>query len=53
MFEDYTIDQLLQFRSLCADSIELADNVQKRADTLLLLEYLDEELAMRRQKKTA
>jgi hypothetical protein len=53
MFEDYTISQLLNLRSLCADTIELADHVQKRADTLLLLEYIDEELAIRERRRSA
>jgi hypothetical protein len=53
MFEGYTNSQLLELRSLCADTIELADDVHKRADTLLLLEYIDEELAIREQKKSA
>jgi hypothetical protein len=50
MFEDYTINQLLALRSLCADTIERADEVQKRANALLLLEYIDEELAIREPK---
>jgi hypothetical protein len=53
MFEDYTINQLLNLRSLCADTVEQADDVHKRADTLLLLEYIDEELAMREHKRSA
>jgi DNA polymerase III epsilon subunit-like protein len=43
----------VKLRSLCVDTVELADDVKKRADTLLLLEYIDEELAMREQKKLA
>jgi hypothetical protein len=53
MFDDYTTSQLLDLRSLCADTIELADDVRKRADTLLLLEYIDEELAIREHKQSA
>jgi hypothetical protein len=53
MFENYTVNQLLDLRSLCADTIELADDVHKRADTLLLLEYIDEELAIREHKQSA
>jgi hypothetical protein len=53
MFEGYTITQLLNLRSLCADTIEQADDVKKRADTLLLLEYIDEELAIREHKQSA
>lgn len=53
MFEDYTTNQLLELRSLCADTIELAEDVHKRADTLLLLEYIDEELAIREHRQSA
>ena len=52
MFEGYTMNQLLDLRSLCADTIELADDVHKRADTLLLLECIDEELAIREHKQS-
>jgi hypothetical protein len=50
MFEDYSINQLLALRSLCSDIIERADDVQQRADTLLVFECIEEELAMREQK---
>ena len=53
MFDGYTTNQLLKLRSLCADIIERADEAQTRADALLLLGYIDEELAMREQKKIA
>ena len=53
MFENYTVNQLLDLRSLCADTIESADDVHKRADTLLLLERIDEELAIREHKQSA
>jgi hypothetical protein len=53
MFEGYTINQLLELRSLCADTIEQADDVRKRADTLLLLDFIDEELAIREHKQSA
>jgi hypothetical protein len=52
MFDGYTTDQLLELRSLCADTIELADDVEKRADILLLLEHIDEELAIREPKQS-
>ena len=32
MFEGYTIIQLLNLRSLCADTIEQANDVKKRAE---------------------
>jgi hypothetical protein len=47
------MNQLLALRSLCTDTIEQADHIQKRADTLLVFECIDEELAMREQKKSA
>jgi hypothetical protein len=53
MFEGYTMNQLLDLRSLCIVTIESADDVHKRADTLLLLEYIDEELAIREHKQSA
>lgn len=53
MFEDYTINQLLALRSLCADILERAGDVQQRADTLLVFECIDEELAMREQRRSA
>ena len=53
MFEGYTINQLLKLRSLCTATIEQADDIRKRADTLLLLEYIDEELAIREHKQSA
>ena len=53
MFEGYTISQLLALRSLCADTIELADDVEKWANTLLLLECIDKELAIREHKQPA
>jgi hypothetical protein len=34
-------------------SVRLADDIQKRKDTLLLLEYIDEELAIRERKQSA
>ena len=53
MFEDFTINQLIELRSFCADMIERANGLQNRADTLLLLEHIDQELTTREQKKSA
>ncbi len=53
MFEGYTTNQLVELRVMCADIIERTDEIQKRADTLLILEHIDEELAMREFKKSA
>ena len=53
MFDDYTNKQLFELRSLCADIVERSDEVEKRADALLVLQHIDEELAMRDQKKSA
>ncbi len=53
MFEDYNTHQLLALRSLCADLVEQTGDVRQRADTLLVFECVEEELAMREQKKSA
>jgi hypothetical protein len=53
MFEDYNTNQLLALRSLCADIIERTDDLRQRADTLLVFECVEEELAMREQKQSA
>jgi len=53
MFDEYTTGQLLALRSLCADMVELTEGVEKRADTLLVLQGIEEELALREFKKTA
>jgi hypothetical protein len=47
MLDDYTTNQLLELRLLCAGLIEQTEDIRKRADALLLIEYIDEELALR------
>jgi hypothetical protein len=47
MFEDYTTTQLVELRWRCADMLGETEDIEKRADTLLLLEHVEEELAMR------
>ena len=53
MFDNYTTRQLLELRSMCADTIEKSDDVQQRADTLLVLEHIEDELSMRQEKLSA
>ncbi len=53
MFDEYTTNQLVELRAMCADILERTDDIQKRADTLLVLEHIEEELVMREHKKSA
>lgn len=53
MFDEYTTSQLIELRSLCAEIVERTEGVEKRADTLLVLQSIEEELALREYKKTA
>lgn len=53
MFDGYTMNQLLELRAMCADMIEQTDEIQRRADNLLFLQHIDEELAEREYKKSA
>jgi hypothetical protein len=53
MFDDYSTKQLDNLRLLCAESIERTDEVQERADALLLLQYIEDELAARVRRKSA
>jgi hypothetical protein len=53
MFDEYTTPQLIELRSLCADMVERTEEVETRADTLLVLQGIEEELASREYKKTA
>lgn len=53
MFDEYTTNQLIELRALCADIIERTEGVEQRADALLILQGIEEELAMREYKKTA
>jgi hypothetical protein len=53
VFDYYTMKQLAELRSMCADGIERVENVQDRADTLLLIEHIDEELVLRDGKQAA
>jgi len=53
MFDDYTIEQLINLRLLCAAAIEKNEDIEQRADALLLLQYIEEELAIRLRRKTA
>ena len=53
MVEDHTTKQLLELRSLCADILERADELETRVDALRALESIDEELTMRQRTKAA
>jgi hypothetical protein len=53
MFDEYTTNHLIQLRSVCIDIIEQLDECEQRADTLLLLQHIDKELAMREYKQSA
>lgn len=53
MFDEYTMNQLVELRAMCADIIEQTGDIQKRADTLLILQHIEEELALREHKKSA
>jgi len=52
MFDDYTTDQLVNLRILCVD-LEKTQEVRQRADAHLLLQYIEEELALRALKRSA
>lgn len=53
MFDDYTTNQLVHLRALCADFIEQTDELEKRADAMLILQHIEEELAMRELRQSA
>jgi hypothetical protein len=53
MFEDYTTNQLIELRRLCSDTVERTRDVAEAADALMVLEYIEEELMMRNQEKSA
>lgn len=53
MFEDYSTQQLLNLRSLCADLAGQGDTLESRADALSVVEFIDEELMDREQRKSA
>jgi hypothetical protein len=53
MFDEYTTDRLVELRSLWTVMIEEAEDIERRADALLLLERIDEELAIRDSKQAA
>jgi hypothetical protein len=53
MIEDYTNKQLRGLRSLFAETAEQVDEAVQRADALLILQYIDEELTIRERTKPA
>jgi hypothetical protein len=53
MFHDYTIEELLELRCLCLENIERINDTAERADTLLVLECIEQELSRRQSSKAA
>jgi hypothetical protein len=53
MLDEYTTDKLVELRSLCTDLILETNDTQRRAETLLLMKHIDEELAMRKSRQAA
>lgn len=51
MFEDYTTEQLVTLRFMCAELVEKTHDLEQRADALLLMEYIEEELALRAEQR--
>jgi hypothetical protein len=51
MFDDYTHAQLVELRLICIAMAEQGSSTEQRADALLLLEYIDQELAIRERRK--
>jgi hypothetical protein len=47
MFNDYTTDQLVQLRTMCANVIERTEDVKRRMDVLLIIDHIDQELIIR------
>ena len=44
LFPDYTVEELVELRCLCMENIESTEDVVRRADTLLILQLIEEEL---------
>jgi hypothetical protein len=53
MLEMCTTEQLLDFRSLYASTLERAIDWRERTDALMLLKQIDEELAIRKKQQSA
>ena len=53
MFKAYPTSRLVDLRSLCADVVEVTGDTEKRAETLLILQRINEELAARQEKQAA
>jgi hypothetical protein len=53
MFEEFTINQLLELRSLFAETAGQDDEAEKQADVLLILQCIEEELDLRGCGKSA
>jgi hypothetical protein len=53
MIEDYTSKRLQGLRSLFAETAEQVNEAEQRADALLIVQYIDEELIMRKRTEPA
>jgi hypothetical protein len=53
MFEDYTTQQLVELRHLCAETARRSHDIEQIADALLIMECIEEELVVRGQSKAA
>jgi hypothetical protein len=53
MIEDYTTKQLRGLRSLFAETAEQVDEAEQRTNALLILQYIDEELTIRKNTTPA
>ena len=53
MFQDYTIGQLLELRAQCLNRMQDDEDLSDRADALIILRYVEEELGLRQHMTTA
>jgi hypothetical protein len=53
MFEDFTTIKLLALRALFVETAEQGEDAEKRADALLILQNIDEEIKIRERKESA
>ena len=52
MFADYTTLQLSELRSLCSDILSLTQENKKRSDSLIVIQHVERELALRQQEQS-
>jgi len=53
VFDDHTTAQLLEIRSLCTEALKRGSTKEDTEAALLLLRYIDAELALRQERKAA